>query len=109
MEQISGRSPALRESVTELFIGRKVDHENRPQISTYVARVGNSVFLQNETIINNLPIFSTTTYAGSDVTTSKPQGPVSIEKGKVTNKCNGTVTIKNNFEVKMGAELEIKN
>lgn len=25
------------------------------------------------------------------VTTSKPQGPVSIEKGKVTNKCNGTV------------------
>ena len=81
----------------------------KPGFIPYVARVGNSVFLQNETIINNLPIFSTTTYAGSDVTISKPQGPVSIEKGKVTNKCNGTVTIKNNFEVKIGAELEIKN
>jgi hypothetical protein len=32
-----------------------------------------------------------------------------LQEGKVTNKCNGTVTIKNNFEVKMGAELEIKN
>ena len=34
MEQISGRSLALRESVMELFIEQKVDHENRPQIST---------------------------------------------------------------------------
>ena len=33
MEQISGKSLALRESVTELYIGQKVDHENRPQIS----------------------------------------------------------------------------
>ena len=30
MEQISGKSPVLRESVMELYIEQKVDHENRP-------------------------------------------------------------------------------
>ena len=30
MEQTSGKSLALRESVMELFIEQKVDHENRP-------------------------------------------------------------------------------
>lgn len=74
----------------------------------YVARVGNSVFLQNETIIKDLPIFSTTTFVGSDETTLKPQGPVTIKKGKVTNLSQGAVTIKNDFEVKLGAELEIE-
>ena len=75
----------------------------------YVARVGTTVYLQNETIIKDLPIFSTATYVGSDVTSTKDQGPVSIEKGKVTNKSQGAVTIKNNFEIKLGAELEITN
>ena len=81
----------------------------KPGYIPYIARVGPSVYLQNETIISNLPIFSTSTYMGSDVTTSKPQGPVTIEKGKVTNKSHGSVTIKNNFDVRLGAELEITN
>ena len=51
----------------------------------------------------------TTTFVGSDVTTSKPQGAVSIDKGKLTNKSQGDMIIKNNFEVKLGAELEITN
>ena len=72
----------------------------------YVARVGTSVYLQDETVIKDLPIFSTTTEAGRDVTSNKPQGPVVIEKGKVTIS-SGTVTLKNDFEVKLGAELEI--
>ena len=33
MEQILGKSPALRESVMELYIEQKVDHENRPHFS----------------------------------------------------------------------------
>ena len=33
MEQISGKSPVLRESVMELYIEQKVDHENRPHFS----------------------------------------------------------------------------
>ena len=32
MERMSGKSHELRESVMELFIEQKVDHENRPQI-----------------------------------------------------------------------------
>lgn len=34
MEQTSGKSLALRESVMELFIEQKVDHENRPHFFT---------------------------------------------------------------------------
>lgn len=37
---------------------------------------------------------------------NRPQGPVVIEKGKVTIS-TGTVTLKNDFEAKLGAELEI--
>ena len=33
MEQTLGKSPALRESVMELYIEQKVDHENRPHFS----------------------------------------------------------------------------
>ena len=73
----------------------------------YLARVGTSVFLQNETIKSDLRVFSTTTDAGSNVTTLKPQGPVSIEKGKLSVRSQGNVTLKNDFEVKLGAELEI--
>lgn len=75
----------------------------------YVARVGPCVYLQNETITRHLPIFSSTTYAGLDVTSSKPEGPVIIQKGKVTNQSQGSMTIENNFEVQLGAELEIQN
>ena len=42
------------------------------------------------------------------MTTEKPQGPVSIVSGKVTNKSKNEVIIKNDFEVKLGAELEIE-
>ncbi len=73
----------------------------------YVARVGTSVFLQNETIKNDLRIFSTMTDAGSNVTSLKPQGPVSIEKGKLSVRSQGNVTLKNDFEVKLGTELDI--
>lgn len=73
----------------------------------YLARVGTSVFLQNETIKSDLHVFSTTTDAGRNVTSLKPQGPVSIEKGKLSVRSQGNVTLKNDFEVKLGAELEI--
>ncbi len=73
----------------------------------YIARVGNSVFLQNEDIVRNLSIFSSNTYVGSNVNSSITQGLVTIHKGKVTNKSAGSITIQNDFEVKSGAELEI--
>ena len=73
----------------------------------YIARVGNSVYLQNEDIVRNLSIFSSNTYVGSNVNSSITQGLVTIHKGKVTNKSAGSITIQNDFEVKSGAELEI--
>lgn len=73
----------------------------------YIARVGNSVYLQNEDIVRNLSVFSTNTYVGSNVNSSLSLGPVTIHKGKVTNKSAGGITIQNDFEVKSGTELEI--
>lgn len=73
----------------------------------YIARVGTSVFLQNESMERDLPIFSDYTFVGRDVTNDKANGPVVIEGGKVTNRSNNEATIMNDFEVKLGAELEI--
>jgi hypothetical protein len=73
----------------------------------YIARVGNSVFLQNENIFRNLSVLSTNTYVGSNVNNSITQGSVSIQKGKFTNKSLNEIIIQNDFEVKTGAELEI--
>jgi len=42
------------------------------------------------------------------VTTLSPQGTVIIENGKTCIQVDNEVTIKNNFEVKVGAEFEIK-
>lgn len=45
MEQTSGKSPALRESVTELFTERKVDHENRPHYMDITMKIIKKVSL----------------------------------------------------------------
>lgn len=79
----------------------------KPGYIPYIARVGPSVYLQNESVVRDLYVFSDNSYAGSDVTTEKAQGPVIIEKGKVTNRSSNGVFIKNDFEVKLGAEIEI--
>lgn len=52
--------------------------------------------------------FSNQTIAGSNVTTTKPNGLVEINKGKTKIKGTNGVTISNSFEVKAGASLEIK-
>ena len=74
----------------------------------YIARVGNTVYLQNEDIVRNLSIFSTSTHVGSNVNNSMTQGPVSIHNGKTTNISTGSIYIQNNFEIKLGAELDIQ-
>lgn len=73
----------------------------------YIARVGNSVYLQNEDIVRDLSVFSTNTYIGSNVNNSMTPGPVTIPKGKLTNYSTESITIQNDFEVSSGAELEI--
>lgn len=65
------------------------------------------MYIQDETFSSNVFIFSGDTYIGSDVTTEKENGPVLIEKGAVIMNSSGNVLIKNDFEISVGAELEI--
>ena len=74
----------------------------------YIARCGNTVYLQNESVNTDYEVFSNQTFAGSNVTTDKPNGPVEVNKGNtIINGTNG-VTINDSFEVKYGASLEIR-
>lgn len=79
----------------------------KPGYIPYIARVGNPVFLQNETIPYDLNVIAGTTYIGRDVTNEKPEGAVKIESGKTTIKYINDVIIKNDFEVNNGASMEI--
>ena len=74
----------------------------------YIARCGNTVYLQNESVNTDYEVFSCQTFAGSNVTIYKPNGPVEVNKGNtIINGTNG-VTINDSFEVKYGASLEIR-
>lgn len=69
--------------------------------------IQNRVF--NNTDFDYYYIKNSTICAGYDVTTSVPNGNVSVESGSKLNinKSNG-VLIKNGFEIKLGGELQIK-
>lgn len=73
----------------------------------YVCRIGDPVFIQNENFYSDVEIISRNTYIGSNIINRKIEGPVVVEKGKITIKNSGNVFIKNDFEVKKGAEFEI--
>ena len=74
----------------------------------YVAKCGNTVYMQNESINGDYEVFSNQTIAGSNVTTNKPSGPVEINKGNTIIKSTNGVTINDSFEVKNGASIEIR-
>lgn len=73
----------------------------------YLAKCGNTVYMQNESVNRDFDIYSNQTIAGSNVTTINPIGPVIINKGKTIIKGSNGITINNDFEVKGGASLEI--
>ena len=92
-------------------------NETLPQESLLTITLGNhipyraifypSVFLQNESLKNNLNVIADVTYIGRNVNNNRPQGPVTVENGhSVISSTNGVV-IQNDFEVKLGATLEI--
>lgn len=74
----------------------------------YIARCGNNVYIQDESINTDYEVISNQTIAGSNVTTDKPNGPIEINKGKTIIKCTNGVTINDSFDVKKGASLEIR-
>ena len=80
----------------------------RPGYIPYMGLYGDIIHLQNETIKGDRHLFAQKAFIGKSVTTKKDQGPVSIEKGKTTIEANKEVTIPNGFDVKLGAEFEIK-
>ena len=68
---------------------------------------GSYVKLQNESLADNLNVMAYELSIGSSVDNTRNSGPVTVENGKsVISTMNG-VTIQNDFEVKLGASLEI--
>ncbi len=65
-------------------------------------------YIQDETIEEDRTYNVTSLKIGSDVTTDKPNGAVIIEDGCTTINAAGVVIIKNDFEVKQGAEFCIE-
>lgn len=66
-------------------------------------------YIQNETYSGIQTINAYNVAVGSNVTTSKPSGPVTIQTGaNVTININGEMNITDNFEVQSGAQFEIK-
>ena len=67
------------------------------------------IYLQNYSFTQYRLIEGTNISVGSNVTTSYPQGPVTIENGaNVTLDADQNVLLSNNFEVKLGAVFEVK-
>jgi len=79
----------------------------KPGFIPYVAVVGDDVYIQNETYDNDAEIKARNIFAGNNVTTSKPIGPVIIQSGRVKMNAANSVTLTNGFEVAREAELEI--
>jgi len=79
----------------------------QPRFKPYILNVYRSGYVQNDTIANESIVWSDQAMIGRDVTTTKPQGPVVVEKDQMTIKAPQGVTIKNNFTLKKGATLVI--
>lgn len=79
----------------------------QPGFKPYLLNVYRRGFVQNDTIANESLVWSNQAVIGRDVTTTKPQGPVFVEKDQMTIKAPNGATIKNNFTLKKGASLVI--
>ena len=80
----------------------------KPGFKPYIVYIKNHPYIQNEIISEDCIYVADSTQIGSNVSTILPEGPVSIEKGHIQIQNHGGVTIKNEFEVKKGAFLEIR-
>lgn len=79
----------------------------KPGFIPFVATCCSTAYIQNEIVTGNYNVVSEYVYAGSDVTTSIPQGEVVIQSGNVEIHGKNGVTIKNDFEVHEGSTLKI--
>lgn len=73
-----------------------------------LAYIGNTVHLQNETLLGKNNVVSFQTLIGSNVTNQISDGAVTIESGSTVITSHNNVIITGDFEVKPGAEFEIR-
>ena len=78
-----------------------------PNSVPYRTIFSNVVYLQNESLENNLNVDAEQVVIGSNVASNRSQGPVTVENGSSAISTSDGTTIHNDFEVKMGASLEI--
>lgn len=79
----------------------------RPNRKPLIFNIFRSGFIQNQNISDDTFCINDNLQIGRDVTTQWSQGPVIIEKGNINIRSRSGVTIKNGFEIKKGATLEI--
>ena len=70
---------------------------------------GGVVYIQNQTFTESQTINADSVFIGSNVTTLKPQGPVSVDNGTLNINFQDKVIIYDNFKVKNGAQLKIQH
>ena len=90
-----------------LLLTSFVSFVTRPNCFPYRTIFGNEVCLQNEQLSNNLNVLAEKVNIGSNVNPIRPQGPVVVENGSSTISAEFGTTIYSDFEVKLGASLEI--
>ena len=73
----------------------------------YIGECASIVHLQNRHILGNYHILASQTLIGKNVSPNINEGSIIIEKGKTSINSPQGVIIQNDFEVKLGAELEI--
>jgi len=72
-----------------------------------LAVIGNTVHLQNENLSGRNNVIAYHTLVGSNVTNQTSVGAVTIENGTTVITGRNDVIITGDFEVKLGAELEV--
>ncbi len=73
----------------------------------YRVLLGPSIYLQNESLNDNLNVTADYTYIGRDLVPDRPVGAVTLENGHSVIESRYGVNIVNDFEVKIGASLDI--
>ena len=73
-----------------------------------VTNLKSQVIVQNQTFTNSSTITGERIIIGSNISSAVEEGPVIINSGTTTFDATNSVTIKNGFECKTGAALEIK-
>ena len=80
---------------------------SKPGYVPYIEAYGDTIYIQDEVLGTHCKILADKVYIGKNVTSGKPEGPVSVDAGNVRINATDGVHIKNDFTVKKGATLKI--